>query len=982
MDIDIQNLLKKITQSSNESNIKEIVVKLNEYKNTLNDSQDNLIKAAIIDFFISINPLSSKWEENDIPNIAQNLLEFNYECEIGGAMEKIFKNIKNPLLNFLISFDDDNAFPEEKIKLKFCFKLILITQRKELLINYLRKFCSTVNIKDLEEEIFKLNFSNPFSIIFIHETLKYIFTEKNDKNNIVDMINQKIKFIQIFRCRQCFDLLNVLYSSEGTSLNCNNKLHNIPENLEVRKLNLYDLICCECKSTIKIYLDNYKCIKCKKFICNNCSSTHENSCLLSDLINLYDVGYTCEEHNKKYVDTCELCNKNLCEECKFYHFHIIKNQNHIKFDEEYLKSKYTNNLEKTKKYIRYYLIKRYFYMKEFNLINLNAIKSLHFILEKKQIAYKTSSFFSSEFFDDEFKQYYEYIIEGSKKGKEKEFDTIISLEREYKLVNLFSENAEYNQFIYLCIENKRKRNEELNRIYSIISNSLLAIEVMLNNSWEFGVKRLFDETNTNMILLKNQFIKLRKSNGMGQLYNEKLLTRYFADYIIKIIIKEFPNKFNPIKLSLINIYEIAKVYGLNFISDNHEESIYSLLKTLLYEKDKATSEQCLMNYINNIKEGNKVIFNNSIKINDQIIKKEELNFVLGSLLYLKQLGNYITHPNSKNEIEASINEINTNIKELNNFIEISSKSNNSDDLNSLIDLELKNEIKKELNELVSETLKDFENISFNKNAKLDYILDYMFKNESSNIIKKDNAFLRVIKLKIDDIVNDATDFDEVNIINNIINDEDRKKNPKKILKNIKKYENLIEEKINKFENYEIKKDKNIEKMMKSEVKEVEDLDFLTFPLLIDKYEELMCGYLTSNEKESYLLSSFGKEYLKSDVYIKKKEELNTEIKKFLKFRIIRRKMEKISETIKLAFDKSIENFDENNFIKEVKEYIKEQNLIEPEILSKLSFDIPKIFKVIQLLIGKKNINWLFLFSQESISISSYLYYMQHDKKSS
>ena len=77
-------------------------------------------------------------------------------------------------------------------------------------------------------------------------------------------------------------------------------------------MNLYDLICCECKSTIKIYLDNFKCIKCKKFICNNFSKMHKNSCLLSELINLYDVGYTCEEHNKKYVDSCELCNKNLC----------------------------------------------------------------------------------------------------------------------------------------------------------------------------------------------------------------------------------------------------------------------------------------------------------------------------------------------------------------------------------------------------------------------------------------------------------------------------------------------------------------------------------------------------------------------------------------------------------------------------------------------------------------------------------------------
>ena len=53
------------------------------------------------------------------------------------------------------------------------------------------------------------------------------------------------------------------------------------------------------------------------------------------------------------------------------------------------------------------------------------------------------------------------------------------------------------------------------------------------------------------------------------------------------------------------------------------------------------------------------------------------------------------------------------------------------------------------------------------------------------IIKKDNAFFRIIKLKIDDIVNDVADCDEVNIINNIINDKDRKINPKKILKNTK-----------------------------------------------------------------------------------------------------------------------------------------------------------------------------------------------------
>ena len=89
-------------------------------------------------------------------------------------------------------------------------------------------------------------------------------------------------------------------------------------------------------------------------------NAQKNSCLLSELINLYDVGYTWVEHNKRYVDTCELCNKILYEECKFYHFHIIKNQNNIKFDEEYLKSKYTNNLEKTKKISDIILLKSIF----------------------------------------------------------------------------------------------------------------------------------------------------------------------------------------------------------------------------------------------------------------------------------------------------------------------------------------------------------------------------------------------------------------------------------------------------------------------------------------------------------------------------------------------------------------------------------------------------------------------------------------------
>ena len=170
--------------------------------------------------------------------------------------------------------------------------------------------------------------------------------------------------------------------------------------------------------------------------------------------------------------------------------------------------------------------------------------------------------------------------------------------------------------------------------------------------------------------------------------------------------------------------------------------------------------------------------------------------------------------------------------------------------------------------------------------------------------------------------------------------------------------------------------------MKSEVKNIESLDLTTFPMLLDKYEEIMQKNknLSYPEKKSYLASLFAREYLESESYINKKKKLIMKIKKFIKFRIIRTKMEKISKCIKSLLDKSIKDIDENKFIKEVKEFIKEQKLIVPEILSILSLDISEIIKIIQLLLDEKTINWLILSPEESASISSYLFFMQNKKK--
>ena len=73
------------------------------------------------------------------------------------------------MLRFLISFED--IFPKDKIYIKLYFLIILLTQNKELLIQYIKSFFS-IDTKEIEQEIFNLNYNNPFSIIYIHTLLK------------------------------------------------------------------------------------------------------------------------------------------------------------------------------------------------------------------------------------------------------------------------------------------------------------------------------------------------------------------------------------------------------------------------------------------------------------------------------------------------------------------------------------------------------------------------------------------------------------------------------------------------------------------------------------------------------------------------------------------------------------------------------------------------------------------------------------------
>ena len=594
MESKTNNPLKALIFISNESELKEIREKLEKLKNSFDNAPHNLIKRTIIDYLLTINPLSEKCQEKEIIKISNFLIDIYCENKIEELEEKGFYIIEDPLLKFFIKIED--IFPEEKRYMKVCFQIVLLSQNRELLTKYIKYFYNG-EINEIEKEINNLNFSNPFSIVFIHIILEVLFNynKEYDNENPLDLIRCKKKDIQIFRCNKCFDLLYILHSNNGTSLICNDKSHTIIETKSLKTLNNYNLKCCECNQIINIYSNNYKCLKCKKFICGNCCEKHHNNCLLSELIKLYEVGYTCEKHNKKYIDTCDLCNKNLCLICKSYHHHIIKPENHIQLDERKIeKSININKSRGAKNYINYHLNKRYLYMKHFDLKNIKVPKSLHFMINKEDIIFNAKLFFSNKFFDDEFKDYYKYIIDESKQGKIREFEQIKLLEKEYKINNLFSESEEYNNFINLCLINQSRRNEDLNDIYSFVSNILISIQQLFDTQMIFESEKLSNENVINILLLKSIIVKLNKANQIGQLFIKKLLSRYLADYIIKKLIKKYPSKFRKIKFSLNNIYEIITTYGVEIINENDMTLIKKIIKEYLSQENEENRSKYLI----------------------------------------------------------------------------------------------------------------------------------------------------------------------------------------------------------------------------------------------------------------------------------------------------------------------------------------------------------------------------------------------------
>ena len=177
--------------------------------------------------------------------------------------------------------------------------------------------------------------------------------------------------------------------------------------------------CVECGKTLIMFKQNYKCTKCKKFLCLKCINKHCDSRFCLRFIKLYEIGYRCELHNSKYIYFCSICDKNLCKICKEMHPHIIGNTTNIykEIKDLYNEMKYIKDFAKNDIQVKIKYKLSFLYLNNCKYQRFNGylykilcqISEIDLYPKNKQISFL-------KFNNAEFNKYYSKLITNASNG--------------------------------------------------------------------------------------------------------------------------------------------------------------------------------------------------------------------------------------------------------------------------------------------------------------------------------------------------------------------------------------------------------------------------------------------------------------------------------------------------------------------------------------------------------------------------------------
>ena len=926
--------------------------------------QLSILQKFTILFYSHYNHLT----QNSIDNRTKKLIELSTYMVSNFKNEQIayFTNeeIKD---KFSENFKNFKIFSEKKKKdfYETCFSIIILSKNIKLMEIFFNDY---LKIKVFDEEEYKsLSLSNPYTAnlfdSLFNDTYEKIKANQRDQlEQIIKkcMEDSKFTIFNLFRCSECYDIMiATLNQKNNFDLNCPN-CRIEKKNIESQIINIWmvnqytQFKCAECGKEIVIYKENFKCTRCKRFICSNCTKSHLKKCFSLYFIKLYEVGYKCEIHNKNYIQYCYLCKKNLCKTCVEIHEHMIKKI----FD---LSAPIIIFVQNNKNKDSYSVLKKalslaYLSQIKYKLFN-GRINDILCSLYNTGVKYKKKDFLFKQFGNDEFQNYYSKLLENVNKGKKYYSKHLFIIKNCYKQNISPGAFPNYISFveretnITVFIEETKAKLKEIQEIYNYIKYE----------------SKIYDLKKENEILkIKN--IELMVSYNMEKysrlIHQEntyKLLSRFLADKLMQLIIDKYSKKLNPISLNLNILVNLVGNDFVQILSDNRVlDSLSTISSDMLANinqlKINPKDEKIKSKIINLLNTSSGIKFIGDVIIDNETFNKDELNKILDILFFIKNKGNIIAHPNInineslksiqiqkfpvkfgienfydslfKDKIEDKIDKKVDGIKlEKNNMPDLS-KKNEEDIYYNLTEFNLKfnleydllsniNEYKECINNNIIEKISQIRNdflSSFNPNklnneVRIDDIIEAIFEGKMELIFKETKDFLRVYIQETDEVIQKYSNLD----LKKELTDEDKN------IKLLINYLDCISSMINDYPLFEIPRHYNLEDYINILIDEEENnkaIDILKMlKSKLPKKDDYENGYLiTEIEAEACFL-------LLVKTYIKETKKINTIIKSFEKeviTNIIYQEIRiKLNEIYKI-FEKKLEYDYHKNLIESIK----------------------------------------------------------------
>ena len=945
-DIDSSNFEKKIKEfkKSKEitdfsSKVLELFVYLNpkkeNFKNELNRCLIiNILKYLVSDENNKIFNEKEKSAQDEIAKLEER--EINEEEKNDEERNRIIEKVNpykifeiyvkvyedDPLFKILFNEDDKNIITniEQYIEI-----FLLFTPEKDIsqiiktFNNIFKDDKNNEIIMELEKILGKINLQTEIGFKFLKDIVLLFI---KDKNTIIKSIKEiETKYIinnNMLRCIECFNLPSFIINPDNKINICYKCEHFKFEEYDLKQIQNYTFKC-DCNEILLAPNKNFICSNCKHIYCSKCSKKHFEKCATIFFIPLNELDNICCIHKEKFEYYCDLCDINICKKCFLEHFHYVEKYN-SKLDEQQL----YNLIKEDNKNDKILLS-----CIESILNNNNYSNNFQFIHFCEQILGNKTTIKSKlfdEFYGEEFNDYYNYIISQANLGNYYYLEILNNIKTKYKGKRI---NGNYVYFIcesISIINQKLQLMNSNNMKYALINryfhkyNDIEFENQLLNYKSE--IEQNFINNEENKIMIKC----LLNSESLYKEELLKLMNRSISESILFYLIEKFPNNFRKINMNLKIYSDLEKYY-------KNEPEKYSKLK--INNKDKIN--ELLNNNIEDSNDDNNIIcFENNIKIQNTLIKVDELNQMLKFLFFKKENGNFTADPKN---LENNINVI-ISPDELKTI-----KSNKNKDIPKEVEI-IKNLLEQDF-------VKRYFIIPINQKLMLDCLFDNNKFKDLINSEYNDN--------KIDTLLSD--------ILGNI----DIKKD---VQKDLEKYGETIGE---------------LEEIYSS-FKNLVNSNFKIPPILNEFFGRLK-SLLNSGEKCLNLLCIINHNHYNNSVtgdsnnfFGKCLDYIIINIKKIIEQKIInfkntKKQLEELSESRKTIISLLRElnerllkpddfNRPSNNSIDEINEYINKEN----EKDKNQNIDLKKIRNVLEKLITGK-IDWT---KSKKCSLSAFLFLKQNE----